>query len=134
MQHFSLSIMISIDVGMYANDLAYYTGSTQASYERNSEMNALQLVWRMELQNQVKATSFGHCLNTRYGSLTVTTVGSHDYHFHSFCSSASHYAFSETGSYVATGHYAPRPAAAKQRSDGGGDSIQLEVLESNSRC
>lgn len=41
---------------MYANDLAYYTGSTEASYERNSELNALQLVWRMELQNEVKVT------------------------------------------------------------------------------
>lgn len=43
---------------MYANDLAYYTGSTEASYERNSELNALQLVWRMELQDQVKAIDF----------------------------------------------------------------------------
>ena len=41
---------------MYANDLAYYTGSTEASYERNCELNALQLVWRMELQNEVKVT------------------------------------------------------------------------------
>ena len=77
--------MISIDAGMYANDLAYYTGSTQASYERNSEMNALQLVWRMELQNQVKATTFSPCLNVCHDGLTVTTVGSYDYHFWTSC-------------------------------------------------
>jgi hypothetical protein len=77
--------MISIDAGMYANDLAYYTGSTQASYERNSEMNALQLVWRMELQNQVKATSFRQCLNICHDCLTVTTVGSYNYQFCTSC-------------------------------------------------
>ena len=53
--------MIFVDAGMYANDLAYYTGSTEASYERNSELNALQLVWRMELQDQVKAIDFRLC-------------------------------------------------------------------------
>ena len=127
--------MISVDAGMYANDLAYYTGSTQDSYERNSEMNALQLVWRMELQNQVKAISFGHCLNTCHGGLTVITVGSYDYHFRTSCSPhVPHYAFSETCSYVAAGNNAPRLAAAKQRSDGGGDPVQLEVLEGNPRC
>lgn len=135
MQHISLIIRITVDAGMYANDLAYYTGSTQASYERNSEMNALQLVWRMELQNQVEATSFGDCLNTCHGGLTVITVGSYEYQFRSsYSSHAFHYAFSEAGSYVATGHHAPRLAAAKQRSDGGGDPVQLEVLEGNPRC
>jgi hypothetical protein len=77
--------MIFIDAGMYANDLAYYTGSTQASYERNSEMNALQLVWRMELQNQVKATSFGQCLYICHDGLTVTTVGSYYHHCCTSC-------------------------------------------------
>lgn len=77
----------------------------------------------------------GQCLNICHDGLTVTTVGSYDYHFWTSCQShASHYALSETGSYVATGHHAPRLAAAEQRSDGGGDPVQLEVLEGDPRC
>ena len=39
---------------MYANDLAYYDGTTEEVYNRNSpDLNVLQIAWRMELQNQV---------------------------------------------------------------------------------
>ena len=42
------------DIGMYANDLAYYDGTTEEVYNRNSpDLNVLQIAWRMELQNQV---------------------------------------------------------------------------------
>jgi hypothetical protein len=41
-------------IGMYANDLAYYDGVVEEQYTQNSpEINILQIVWRMELVDQV---------------------------------------------------------------------------------
>ena len=46
--------LIVCNTGMYANDLAYYDGTTEEVYNRNSpDLNVLQIAWRMELQNQV---------------------------------------------------------------------------------
>ena len=55
---------------MYANDLAYYDGTDEETYNRNSpELNVLQIAWRMELQNQVGNS---HPLKCEYISNTIT--------------------------------------------------------------
>ena len=71
---------------MYANDLAYYDGVDEETYNRNSpELNVLQIAWRLELINQV---SNSHQTDNNFDFFSLQFV--YQFFFHTSSINESH--------------------------------------------